>query len=155
MTFLPDNALPAIAASLAAAIAACIGLTASASKAAWIERRSAEISALAGGLLVSVALLHLIPHAAHESESAAYAILGGFAALFLVHNFIDAGDHRVSAVIPFLGISFHSFVDGGLYAAAFSDGLATGLSASTGLILHETIEASLLFSVCDTLRQSI
>ena len=41
MTFLPDNALPAIAASLAAAIAACIGLTASASKAAWIERRSA------------------------------------------------------------------------------------------------------------------
>jgi zinc transporter ZupT len=36
-----------------------------------------------------------------------------------------------------LGIGFHSFIDGFIYAITFTVSIFTGLLAATGMVLHE------------------
>ncbi len=45
------------------------------------------------------------------------------------------------------GIGIHSFVDGMIYAVAFSTSILTGFLAGIGLVIHEFAEGIITFSV--------
>ncbi len=142
---------PAILASLIAAIVSTVGIATVWRFHDWVSRYDAIFSGFAAGILLTAALVHVIPESWELSHDAALYVLIGFTALFVLNKV--AGHHHpeegrltsVAAIAPFIAIAFHSFVDGLVYATAFSVELMVGLTAASGLIIHEFSEGIVLF----------
>ncbi len=126
-------------------------------RAAGFTRRNGSLAAaFAGGLVITVAVTHLIPEALHMSPQAPWWVLAGFAFGFLLHNVIGAAAHshghdatapkgQVTAIAPVLAIAMHSALDGLVYSVTFAVDASTGVIAATGLIIHEFPEALICF----------
>lgn len=138
---------PALVASLIAAFLAACGVLAGAFKADWANRQLDVILSFASGLLVSMAILHLIPEAFGASSLAAFYILAGYLFLYLAGRLFEAGGESAGILAPILGIGFHSFVDGLEYPVLFEHDLFTGALASAGLIIHEFAEGAIVFAI--------
>ncbi len=151
MTELGAVSNPAIIASLIAAAVTTIGIAAVWAFRDWATRSDALLSAFAAGILLASALVHVIPESNALNPQAPLYVLLGFVALFVLNK--TAGHHHPSdqvlppraIIAPFLGIAFHSFVDGMVYATAFSVDFVMGVSAASGLIIHEFSEGLVLF----------
>ena len=112
-------------------------------------------AAFAGGLVITVAVTHLIPEAFEMTAQAAWLILAGFGFGFILHNVIGAAAHghggeaptggEVTAIAPVLAIAMHSALDGLVYSVTFAVDASTGVIAATGLIIHEFPEALICF----------
>ena len=140
-------------------IAAGVALTAIllVRRAAGLTRRNGPLAAaFAGGLVITVAVTHLIPEALHMSPQASWWVLAGFAFGFVLHNVIGAAAHdhgqgdeasagQVTAIAPVLAIAMHSALDGLVYSVTFAVDTSTGVIAATGLIIHEFPEALICF----------
>lgn len=142
---------PAIVASLIAAAVTTLGIAT-----VWrfherANRYDAVLSAFAAGILLTSALLHVVPESITLTHDAPLFVLIGFLVLFILNK--AAGHHHPAGhrlppqavVAPFIGIAFHSFVDGIVYATAFSVNMVMGVSAASGLIIHEFSEGLVLF----------
>lgn len=126
-------------------------------RAAGFTRANAPLfAAFAGGVVITIAVVHLIPEAMVMAEGAPWLVLGGFAFGFVLHGLIGAGAHvtgagpgrggvRVSALAPVAAIALHSALDGTVYAVTFAVDPFTGISAATGLLIHEFPEALICF----------
>jgi ZIP family zinc transporter len=118
--------------------------------AAGFTRKNGPLMAgIAGGIVVTIALLHLIPEAFHMSPQAAWIVLAGFGLGFLIHGIADSGSgssvSKLSALAPLLAIGMHSALDGLVYAVSFQVEFELGLNAAVGLVLHEFPEAIICF----------
>ena len=117
----------------------------------FTRRNSAIFTGFAGGLVVGLALLHLIPEAFEMTDNAPWLLLTGFAIGFVINALAhsSSGDaQRVSfglAIVPVIAIGLHSALDGLIYAVSFQIDIDLGLSAAIGLILHEFPEALVCF----------
>lgn len=139
---------PAILASLAAAAMASVGIALVARFHKIADRLLPTLTAFSGGLLVAAGLIHLFPEAIALDASAPAYFLGGFVAITVLHLLLHRHDgvaHPMAALVPAMGLSFHSLVDGLLYGAVFSVDVFTGLASVSGLILHELAEGMVLF----------
>ena len=138
---------------LVAAFVTMVGLLAVAIRADWSERHSGLFALAAGGMLVSVTLLHIAPHAFEESHLAPQLMLAGFVGGLLLNRSIHAifreGDAalRAAAFTPIAAIAIHSFVDGIIYAVTFAASFSSGVYASLSLILHEFPEGVIAFAI--------
>lgn len=123
-----------------------------------------------GGLMLGMALLHLIPHAAEEAHSLDRAIawaLGGFLGMFFLQRVFHyhqhevpeesagcghgatpppAGGHRFSWMAMAAGLGLHSLLDGlALAAAVAAESRATGglvgVGTALAVILHKPFDA--------------
>jgi zinc and cadmium transporter len=56
----------------------------------------------------------------------------------------DGPDHA-KGITPALGIGFHSFVDGIIYAVTFNVSVFTGVLAAIGMVLHEFPEGVITY----------
>ena len=142
---------PALVASLIAAAVTTLGIATVWRFHDWATRYDAILSAVAAGILLAAALIHILPESLELTENAPLYVLIGFLTLFVINK--TAGHHHPTdeilpprlVVAPFLGIAFHSFVDGIVYGTAFSVDFLVGLSAASGLIIHEFSEGLVIF----------
>lgn len=145
----------------AVAFSTC-GILLAASNKAFALKIAGVTSLIAGLILTTVALLHLVPEAMTEGRYGFIGIAGGV----LVAWGLSKSSERSTAkplqaviVTSLLAIGIHSFLDGAVYVVAVDHhhhhhhdhGAVTGL----GLILHEGPEGILVFALCAQLFQRL
>ncbi len=123
--------------------------------AAEFTRRNGPLAAaFAGGLVITIAVTHLIPEALTMAPGAPWLVLLGFGFGFLVHNILGAGAHThdrpqpassAAALAPVIAIALHSALDGLIYSVTFAVDANTAVIAATGLIIHEFPETLICF----------
>jgi len=99
----------------------------------WAQRQSIYFIAFAAGVLVSVALLHLVPESIGMVPSVPFYVQGGYLALYFFNRFLCAfvcerrpGVRYGLGLVPLVGIGLHSFIDGFIYSITFSVSALTG-----------------------------
>lgn len=139
---------------LIAAFITSIGLIAVAQRGVWSERNAALFALAAGGMLLTLTLLHITPEAIERTRLAPPLILGGFLGGLLLHKGIGAlfGEEtgalgKVAAATPVIAIAIHSFLDGIIYAVTFSHSFESGTFVALSLILHEFPEGVIAFTI--------
>jgi zinc transporter ZupT len=102
--------------------------------------------------LISVSFLHIIPKAFSMNPNAPFYLFAGYLSVHLFNRFINAfvcdkgpDTHYGIGLVPMLGIGFHSFIDGFIYAITFTVSIFTGLLAATGMVLHEFPEGIITY----------
>ena len=120
--------------------------------------------ALTGGVVVAVALFHVLPEAIEavgKPERVGMLVGGGFLAFFLVERLLvlhhrdepeQARAHAQVGALGAGGLSLHSFVDGLGIGLAFDLSTATGLLVFLAVISHDFADG--LNTVSFVLRQS-
>ena len=143
--------LSSLAFGAAAALMVALALGVTRLAAGFTRANGPLFAAFAGGILVTIALVQLLPSALTLSPEAPWLVLGGFAAGFVLHAAAGAAVHdpeaarRGAAFAPVLAIALHSTLDGLVYAITFTVDSSAGLAAATGLVLHEFPEAVVCF----------
>ncbi len=153
--------LSAIAFGLIAAGVALLALLLVQHAAGFTRRNGPVAAAFAGGLVITIAVTHLIPEALTMTSNAPWLVLLGFGFGFVVHSLIGAGAHEhahdhdhppsaktinpASAIAPVVAIAMHSALDGLIYSVTFAVNVETALIAASGLIIHEFPEALICF----------
>ncbi len=123
-------------------------------------RYSHYVNSFAAGVLITVALAHLIPESVELANNALQVVLASFIAFYLLEAAI--GFHSGSAIhfyegcpvvrhnkgpVLFSGLFLHSLIDGFIIAAGFEVSLELGLFAAAGVILHELPEGVTSFAL--------
>jgi len=144
----------ALATSLMAASVTTIGVLTVRRFEAWARASTTYFASFAAGVLVSVSFLHIIPTALNMNAAGPAWMLGGFVAMYGVNRFVTAyvcdkpgNEDFVIGLIPMIGIAFHSFVDGVIYAVAFNVDALTGVLTAIGLVLHEFPEGIVTYAL--------
>lgn len=137
---------------LLAALVTSIGLVAVAIRSEWTARQSGLFSLAAGGMLISLTLLHIAPEAIQMSARAPMFMLGGFFGGLLLTSginslFPEKAGGRALALTPLLAVGLHSFLDGVIYSVTFAASFEAGVYASTSLIMHEFAEGVIAFAI--------
>jgi zinc and cadmium transporter len=134
----------AFSASAAAAVVTALGIHVVRRFENWARDNAVYFISYAAGVLVSASFLHLVPESFAMSPRAAWLLLAGFAGMHLFHRFLCAfvceRHHLIQpgiGVTPVIGIAFHSFIDGMVYAVTFEVSVLTGTLAAVGMVLHE------------------
>ena len=139
--------------ALAAASVTTIGLLAVAARSAWSLKYANLFALAAGGMLVSLVILHIAPEALATSARAPLFILIGFFGGLLLHyglrNMVSGrtGALVLTGVMPVVAIGLHSFLDGAVYTVMFAHSVDMGLRATLALILHEFPEGVIAFAL--------
>ena len=128
------------------------------------------INSFAAGVLLTIALIHLIPESVeltNNTSNALLVVLGAFITFYLLEasiifhsgsaiHFSDTCEreaHNKEQVI-FSGLFLHSLIDGFIIAAGFEVSLELGLFAAAGVILHELPEGVTSFALMMRSMQS-
>jgi len=148
-------------ASLLAAAISTAGILTVASFGQWARRNSVYCSAFAVGLLTVGVLFHLIPEAMSASKASMNApvialswVAVGFAVMVLLGIAVEAAVSRnpdgaalTFGYVSIIALAFHSFLDGGIYAASFQEEAFTGWLSTGGLLFHEYPEGVIAFAL--------
>lgn len=120
----------------------------------WVKRHELYFLSFAAGVLLTSAILQLIPEAIEISPGSTaplYAALGGFVAFFyldrlfsrLHHHPAPAGHHdhkdhvRPASYLVVIGDALHNLVDGIAIGVAFLADPALGVAATIAIAAHE------------------
>ena len=118
------------------------------------------VNSFAAGVLITLALTHLIPESMEMNSNASLVVLASFIAFYLLEAILvfHSGSaihyqdgcpverHNKGSVI-FTGLLLHSLIDGFVIAVGFEISLELGLFAATGVILHELPEGVTSFAI--------
>lgn len=137
---------------LIAALVTSLGLIAVAVRSEWTARQSGLFSLAAGGMLISLTLLHIAPEALLMNTRAPVFLLLGFMGGLMLTSGISAAfpekaGGRALALTPLLAVGLHSFLDGVIYSVTFAASFEAGVYASTSLIMHEFAEGVIAFAI--------
>lgn len=142
---------------LIAAFATSIGLIAVATRGDWSERHSGVFALAAGGMLVTLSLLHIAPEAfaltVYAPSFMLVGFLGGLLLSFVVKALFPATDDtksegtKAEAFTPIMAVAMHSFIDGIIYSVTFAASFTSGVFTSLSLILHEFPEGVIAFAI--------
>ncbi len=139
---------------LIAAFVTTIGLLAVALRADWSQKHAGLFGLAAGGMLISMALLHILPEAFHLSDRAPIWLTAGFFSGLVINFTIraafperEASTLPKEAITPVLAIATHSLIDGIVYAVTFAASFEAGVYTAIGLILHEFPEGVIAFAI--------
>lgn len=146
---------PAIMFSVFAAMLSMAGLTFVVFFAELARKYADRLAILAGGVLITIVIIHLAPTALSYGESGPMLMLGGFLGGVVLERLLGGTKphgapltNTTKITLPLAAIAFHSFLDGSLYVVSFADSYHTGLLTMMGLILHEIPEAIVVFIIC-------
>src|SRR3989344_6714691 len=104
----------------------------------FTKKYSIYLVSFAAGVLISFALMHLIPDALKIYDDALIIVLLGFLAFYLIehfimrHSFYESYERKHVTVgkVAILGLGLHSLIDGVLIAAGFEISQEFGLMAT-------------------------
>lgn len=132
--------LYALAAALAALLASAIPL-----KLGISRKNLTYLLAVSAGILIAIAFIDILPEAFALSSFAGLGILAGFLAVYFTEQFVitepsseiteECKLHKVS-MAAFVGLLFHSFIDGIAIAAGFGVSAALGTIITAAVIIH-------------------
>lgn len=138
---------------LTAAFMTTLGLITVSVRGDWSARYSGLFALAAGGMLVSLTLLHIAPEAFELSSHAPAFLMVGFFGGLLLHFGINAlfpesADRgRTAAITPLAAVAIHSLIDGVIYAVTFAASFSAGVYAAAALMLHEFPEGVIAFAI--------
>ena len=150
---MPLSLQASVSFGLIAALVTSLGLAAVALRSDWSARQSGLFALSAGGMLITLSLLHIIPEVMAAGRDAARFVLAGFFAgllmSFAMRTFFAEGrtQSRAEAFTPLVAVGIHSFFDGVIYSVSFAASFQSGVYASLGLILHEFAEGIIAFAI--------
>lgn len=140
--------------SLIAAFVTTLGLVAVAFSRDWSMRNANVFAMTAAGLLLAMAILHILPEAFSMSRYASLWLLFGyfigFSIKYVGQIFFNDGDKGlipVGAIAPVFAISCHSFFDGIIYSITFAVDFTIGVNAAAGLVLHKLPEGIAVYAI--------
>jgi zinc transporter ZupT len=124
----------------------------------WSLANRDYLLAFAAGVLISLALVEILPETAADTPGAHLFLLGGFFFMYLVEQLAiphhghqhDAGGAHTAhglTLMAWAGIVVHSFVDGLAIASGVALDPGLGASVTAGVILHELPEGLLAASL--------
>jgi len=127
-----------------AAISTLAGVALMLSKKKWTAKHSIHFVSFSAGVVLTIAFIHLIPEALERSPISLTAVLFtliGFYSLehvLVIHHCKeeDCEVHTMSS-IAFLGMTFHSLLDGFIIAIGFETSGTIGFAAAFGVLLHK------------------
>jgi ZIP family zinc transporter len=147
-----------------AALVAGLALTLVRTASSFTRANAPILAAFAGGIVITMALVMLLPEALVLSDQVPWLVLAGFACGFVLHGLASVAGHshnqdahqphghdhastlaRRASLAPVIAIALHSALDGLVYAVSFEVDPVIGLSAASGLVLHEFPEALICF----------
>ncbi|WP_350172727.1 ZIP family metal transporter [Hyphomonas sp.] len=138
---------------LIAAFVTTVALIAVAARGDWSERHSGLFALAAGGMLVTLSLLHITPEAFALSRHAPALILTGFLGGLMISFLIrvifpESGEAgQAAAVTPVMAVALHSFIDGIIYSVTFAASFSSGVYAALSLLLHKFPEGIIAFAI--------
>jgi zinc and cadmium transporter len=113
----------------------------------WSSRREVALVSFAAGVLLSTALLELLPEAieqAPEQSNVLWATLLAMVAFFFLERFLhgfhghsDGGHHAASRTLVLVGDGLHNLIDGIVIAASFIVSPGLGVATATAVAAHE------------------
>lgn len=120
----------------------------------WTKRNAIFLISFAIGVLLANAFFHLLPKAIELNHTWFYWTLGAIFLLFLIEHFVmihscreeECDAHRLGTV-SFLGIVFHSLLDGIIIGLGFGISFTVGLITSLAVIFHETAEGVFIYTL--------
>jgi len=125
----------------------------------WVLQHSRYVNSFAAGLILGIAFFHLFPGSIELSENAILFIFIGFLFFYVLENamVIHSGSEihfkeksnpqHTKGMVMFLGLFFHSLLDGIIIGVGFKVDPKVGLLTSMGVILHELPEGVTTFSL--------
>jgi len=118
-----------------------------------VQRRTVYLISFAAGALIALSLLDVLPEAFELSEYGLHWALLSFLGFYALEKGVvlhagheeildcdpesDAHHRHSFGVISFLGVGFHSLLDGAIIGAGFADSSIAGIMTSIGVTLHE------------------
>ena len=146
-----SQSVVALLASLTAGVVTTLGVLAISRHARLARRYAAYFVGFAAGILITVSLMHLLPHSAQMVDYAPGLWLGGFLILYfsdrLVERYLLTTASKRWGIISMLGIGYHSLLDGVIYMVTFNVSIFTGVLSAVGMILHEFPEGVVTFAL--------
>ncbi|MEZ5997124.1 MAG: ZIP family metal transporter [Hyphomonas sp.] len=139
--------------SLVAALITTAGLLTVYFRGDWSARHSGLFALAAGGMLLTLSLIHIAPESMHLSRHAPIFLAVGFYAGLLLEKGITtalpetADIARAAAITPLAAVAVHSFMDGMIYAVTFAGNFTAGVYAALSLMLHEYPEGIIAFAI--------
>jgi zinc and cadmium transporter len=124
-----------------------------------VLKYSHYVNSFAAGLILGVAFFHLFPESLELYNNALLFILIGFLIFYLLENalVLHSGSEihfkekklsrQTKGKVMFLGLFFHSFVDGIIIGIGFEIDFKLGLLTSLGVIAHELPEGVTTFAL--------
>lgn len=131
----------------------------------WTIDHSHYVNSLAAGVILGVAFFNLIPEALEMTKHTFLFVLAGFVAFYLIETIVvlHAGPeihfhmenddsthghaHESRAWTIFVGLFFHSLIDGVVIGVGFEVSHELGMLAAMSVILHELPEGATTFAL--------
>lgn len=131
--------------SLIAGAATVAGIYLVVSKEEWSRKNSVFLISFSAGILLSVALGHLMKEAQTLTASALPWLLISFLFFYIIehglilHTCLENGECAVHPIdrIAIAGLGFHSLLDGVVIGVSFNISFSLGLVATLSVILHK------------------
>jgi ZIP family zinc transporter/zinc and cadmium transporter len=124
----------------------------------WALKNSVMFVSFSAGVVLAVAFTLLLPEALEVNTSALAVVLFTLVAFYILEHTLAIHtckegecDIHTMGIPAFIGIAFHSLLDGVVIGVGFEVGFKIGIVATLGVLLHEipegiTITALLLHS---------
>ena len=120
----------------------------------WTKKNAVFLISFAIGVLLASAFFHLLPEAIEINPSWFYWTLGTIFLLFFIEHFViihscheGECDNHALGTVSFLGIVFHSLIDGIIIGIGFEVSFAIGFLTSLAVIFHETAEGVFIYAL--------
>lgn len=117
---------------------------------AWVQKNIQYFMCFAAGVLIASPLIMVFPEALAKNQQAGFAAVVGFIFMLFSNKFIQHKTKQESlafGITALQGIGIHSFMDGIIYAVAFSVSTVVGIAAGVGLVVHELAEGAITYSL--------
>lgn len=113
----------------------------------WSEKTLLSLVALSAGLLLSIALLELIPHTLEDFHHSSIYVIIGFLIMYFVflptlsngNNGVDNSDYTAVKGLT-MGMLLHNFFEGLSIGVSYSASFELGVFVSIALIIHKIPE---------------
>ncbi|AJF62808.1 MAG: Zinc transporter ZupT [archaeon GW2011_AR20] len=113
----------------------------------FTRKYSIYLVSFAAGVLVTFALIHLIPESLKLYQHSLWFVLAGFLIFYLIEHLVmhhpfhePTGREHAAGKTAVLGLGFHSLIDGVVIGAGFEISNEIGLIATFAVIAHELPE---------------
>jgi zinc and cadmium transporter len=145
-----------------AGLATLAGVYIVSTREAWARRSSIYLISFASGALLSASLLDILPESLELNGNAGFYALLSFLAFYILEQNVvlhaghedpecseESESHRrhTLGAMSFLGIGFHSLLDGVIIGAGFADNAVTGIIATVAVIMHEFPEGLSMMAI--------
>lgn len=132
----------------------------------WLRQFLPLVISFAAGTLLGVAFFDLLPEAMEMTRHNIFPwVLGSFIAFYFLENLLHyhshhhVGHHHPMGLVAFMGMAFHSLIDGIIIGVGFEVSPALGFVTTMGLLAHELPQGiavtSILLHAGYTKRKSI